>query len=182
MSRSLSLLYCLAWGIAAFNPGLGFALLAGSAMLVTFGYFLFTALRIILRGPLVTGVLVLLGLFFPPSLVLVPIWALWCVGMKLVRFLANIPLILAGLVLYAALLIPMAGSSLLDGPWWTTLLASVAFAVAGGCLLRLFVVFFEGQGYPAKRALAVMLGFVSYLFIFLLLLLIPSVEGDDDMD
>jgi len=75
---------------------------------------------------LITGLLVLLGLFFPPLLLLVPIWALWCGGMKLLRFFAHVPLILSGVALYGALLIPMATAPLLDGPWWAKLLASLA--------------------------------------------------------
>ena len=50
MTKLLSLLYRVAWGLAAWNPGLGFVLLVGSAMFLTFGYFLFAALRVLLRG------------------------------------------------------------------------------------------------------------------------------------
>jgi hypothetical protein len=58
----------------------------------------------------------------------------------------------------------------------------VILGMLGACLMAFATRIFQGLGYSNDRSTALMMGFPSYLFLFILLLLVPGpdFEGDDD--
>ena len=151
--------------------------------------FLMLAAKIVFRGILISALLLILAALCPPLVILPALWGALSFVLKFWRLCRNIPLILGGLVLYGLVyFVPCAGRALLPAalPWWihaTLIVAGLGLStLAGFWLIKTCIAGFYQLGYSQEHAAAVLLGFSTYLIIFLLTFLIPGMDGDSGGD
>lgn len=178
----LSLCFAASWSIAALDGEAGTACLGVAASVLTFPYFLVRFGERIAQNTLIAFLLLIIGIIFPALWPLTAIWALVCLIGKFARLLANLPLILAGVLVYLATaflpteLMDIMRSNFAQAP---SELLVLLVGVIGGLVFWLLVGLAVAFGSTIDRSSALMLGFGAYLLLFALTFLLPHADGGD---
>jgi hypothetical protein len=182
MTILLGMSYSISWTIpmADGNQYQNVVFLALISSIITFPYFLIEVLKGISENAIPSLIVIFIGIFCPPALILLPLIQMLGLFKKFKGLAHNLPLIFWGIALYSALLVaPNAirhSSSLWIGininlPFFTILL----LAVIGSLLFCLSVYGISKYQQNPCSAVMVMLGFPSYLILFLITFLLPGI-------
>jgi len=184
---ALAASYTISWTLPAGHlTGLSF--LFSCSLILTFPYFVYHALWHRVGGLLavlfITSILTILGVLFPPILVLLPLLSVMSLGARFDAFFRKLPFILVGLCLYGALFLSIKWRQSNPFIAHLELALPVSFHIATA-LIGFIVLYcalwsvkncYRDGMYP----IALVMGCVAYVLVFLLSFLIPGVQLDDD--
>lgn len=190
LSNFLLFMYALTWMMCGVFQSEQWT---GGLMVLSFfpatWFFLKGIFSTTIRNAVVMIFLFVLSCFFPPLFALLGLWGAVCLILRFFTFMCNLIPICTGLMLYVlAATVPKWLVTHLhpDTSHWLGMIGFgaeiVILGMVGACLMAFATGVFQGLGYSNNRSTALMMGFPSYLFLFILLLLIPGpdFDGGDD--
>jgi hypothetical protein len=182
MIVGLIVLYGIAWGLASiWRVQAALCFLSITAFILTLPYFLWGIVRGMAKNILVSIVIVALATIFPPAIILGLVW-------KFGKLLIKLPLIYGGMLIYASIIFPKlikTTACFREFEHYSIIcpiISPLIFMVMGICLVSLAIYAFGKCGYGHPASAALLLGFTSYLMIFLVTILLPSGDADADSD
>lgn len=163
------------------GPPLEYMLLWGGV--ISFPFFFLIFLEAVIGGKMVAGCLLILGIIFPPLLILLTIWILISLLAKFASLIENLPLLLGGLVLLGiSWLVPGWLYGVMDRMGWSVDTISLLIALSGALLFAGYLIAARAAGYRPGITSALALGSVCYLTLFAVTLLLPGHADVGDAD
>jgi hypothetical protein len=179
--------YTISWTLPASHFA-GLSFLFSCSLILTLPYFVYHALwnRIarLLAVLFFTSILLILGIVFPPILVLLPLLSVMALGARIEGFFRKLPFVSAGFCLYGALFLSIEWRQ--SNPFVANLEFAVpvsfhiATALIGFILLYCALWSVRNCRCDGMYPIALVIGCVAYVLIFLLSFLIPGVQLEDD--
>jgi len=178
MGNLLIAAYGIAWAVTVIWPSDGVRFLLIASTVLTLPYFGGTFVLALVSGVFLFAILAALTAIFPPLGILAILLGVMLNAAKFGGCLMNIPVVLAGLVLYGLLALPHKAGVLIglnDVGFGASATIAVTAAVLGLCIILGTLRLFERFDYPRAAVAAMLLGFGWYVLIFVVSLLIPFV-------
>jgi hypothetical protein len=175
MTWLLVVCYGLAGVLSAVDPDKASAFLLVASVVITAPYFIMQVVMALVSGWVITGLVVLVAILFPPVIAVLAFLGLLALVLRMAVLVRNLPYLLTGALLYACLQLPRTTgllAILARQQIATRIAAGIAAGALAGGLMIVALRLLELYGGPRPEAAAITLGFISYIGVFLLLLIL----------